>query len=142
MEEKKHPEKRTLRPRPVSKSSVKSTMMTSYRSSYKRHDRTKEKEQGRSLSHSKNHKSPAAADRTTSTSGSQWIRFFFNKLAPSVGPKQFTDHMSSLKTLIKQHNEKSETLIEPIRLTFGDEEEGDKAKFGGKRTEEEKDGDL
>ncbi|GJT54137.1 hypothetical protein Tco_0989191 [Tanacetum coccineum] len=50
--------------------------------------------------------------------------------------------MSSLKTLIKQHNEKSETLIKPIRLTFGDEEEGDKAKSGGKRTEEEKDGDL
>ncbi|GKB51091.1 hypothetical protein Tco_0901844 [Tanacetum coccineum] len=50
--------------------------------------------------------------------------------------------MSLLKTLIKQHNEKSKTIIEPICLTFGDEEEGDKAKAGGKRTEEEKDGDL
>nr|GEW20420.1 hypothetical protein [Tanacetum cinerariifolium] len=55
---------------------------------------------------------------------------------------QILDHMSSLKILIKQHNEKSGTLIEPIRLTFGDEEEGDKAKAGGKRTEEEKDEDL
>ncbi|GJW32019.1 hypothetical protein Tco_0052051 [Tanacetum coccineum] len=44
--------------------------------------------------------------------------------------------------LIKQHNEKSGTLIEPIRLTFGDEEEGDKAKACDKGTEEEKDEDL
>ncbi|GJT50392.1 hypothetical protein Tco_0976549 [Tanacetum coccineum] len=41
MTEKKHPEKRTLRPRPVSKSSVRSTMMTSCRSSWKRHVRTR-----------------------------------------------------------------------------------------------------
>ncbi|GJT99823.1 hypothetical protein Tco_1110162, partial [Tanacetum coccineum] len=50
--------------------------------------------------------------------------------------------MSSLKALIKQHNEKSGTLIEPIRLTFGDEEEGDKAKACDKGTEEKKDEDL
>ncbi|GJS81600.1 hypothetical protein Tco_0748141 [Tanacetum coccineum] len=39
--------------------------------------------------------------------------------------------MSSLKALIKQHTERFRTLIEPIRLTFGDVEEGDKAKTGG-----------
>ncbi|GJV34123.1 reverse transcriptase domain-containing protein [Tanacetum coccineum] len=43
MAEKKHLEKRTLRPRPVFKSSVKSTMMTSCRSSWKRHAKTREK---------------------------------------------------------------------------------------------------
>ncbi|GJU33955.1 hypothetical protein Tco_1182309 [Tanacetum coccineum] len=43
---------------------------------------------------------------------------------------QILNHMSSLK------------LIEPIRLTFGDEEEGDKAKACDKGTEEKKDEDL
>nr|GEU29639.1 reverse transcriptase domain-containing protein [Tanacetum cinerariifolium] len=55
---------------------------------------------------------------------------------------QILDHMASLKALIKHYNEKSETLMEPIRLTFGDEEDGDKLKAGGKGTEEEKDEDL
>ncbi|GJX18843.1 hypothetical protein Tco_0221520 [Tanacetum coccineum] len=55
---------------------------------------------------------------------------------------QIMDHISLLKALIKQHKEKSGTLIESIRLTFSDNEEGDKAKTNGKITEEEKDEDL
>nr|GEW00471.1 reverse transcriptase domain-containing protein [Tanacetum cinerariifolium] len=34
---------------------------------------------------------------------------------------QIINHVSSLETLIKQHNEKSGTLITPIRLNFGEE---------------------
>ncbi|GKB79959.1 reverse transcriptase domain-containing protein [Tanacetum coccineum] len=34
---------------------------------------------------------------------------------------QILNHVSSLETLIKQHNEKCGTLITPIRLTFGEE---------------------
>ncbi|GJZ98024.1 hypothetical protein Tco_0670477 [Tanacetum coccineum] len=55
---------------------------------------------------------------------------------------QILDHMSSLKALIKQHNERSGILIEPIRLTFGDEEECDKGKKVDKGDEEEEDEDL
>ncbi|GJZ73515.1 hypothetical protein Tco_0637661 [Tanacetum coccineum] len=36
--------------------------------------------------------------------------------------------MSSLKALIKQHNERSRTLIEPIRLSFGEKGEDGKEK--------------
>ncbi|GKC10262.1 reverse transcriptase domain-containing protein [Tanacetum coccineum] len=41
---------------------------------------------------------------------------------------QILNHVSSLETLIKQHNEKSGALITPIRLTFGEEVDGDKGK--------------
>ncbi|GKF84044.1 hypothetical protein Tco_0248942 [Tanacetum coccineum] len=34
---------------------------------------------------------------------------------------QILNHVSSLETLIKQHNKKCGTLITPIRLTFGEE---------------------
>ncbi|GJX42244.1 hypothetical protein Tco_0257234 [Tanacetum coccineum] len=49
--------------------------------------------------------------------------------------------MSSLKALIKQHNERAGTLVEPIRLTFGDEEVV-KARTDGKGVEEKKEDDL
>nr|GEV88570.1 hypothetical protein [Tanacetum cinerariifolium] len=57
-----------------------------------------------------------------------------------TGPEQFTldqplrlqdqilNHVSSLETLIKEHNEKAGALITPIRLTFGEEVDGDKGK--------------
>ncbi|GJU88669.1 reverse transcriptase domain-containing protein [Tanacetum coccineum] len=41
---------------------------------------------------------------------------------------QILNHVSSLETLIKQHNEKSGALITPIRLTFGEEADGNKGK--------------
>ncbi|GJU81536.1 hypothetical protein Tco_1283901 [Tanacetum coccineum] len=44
---------------------------------------------------------------------------------------QILNHVSSLETLIKQHNEKSGTLITPIRLTFGEEVNGDRVKDKG-----------
>ncbi|GJS82207.1 hypothetical protein Tco_0748748 [Tanacetum coccineum] len=43
--------------------------------------------------------------------------------------------MSSLKSLIMQHNERSGTLVEPIRMTFGDEEVV-KARTDGKGIDE------
>ncbi|GJX00957.1 hypothetical protein Tco_0184870 [Tanacetum coccineum] len=46
------------------------------------------------------------------------------------------DHMSSLKSLINQHNERSGTLIKPIRLTFGDEGKDDKGKDDDEKAEE------
>ncbi|GJS31751.1 hypothetical protein Tco_0492371 [Tanacetum coccineum] len=49
--------------------------------------------------------------------------------------------MSSLKSLITQHNERSETLVEPIQLTF-DDEEVDKAKTDGKGIKEKGKEDL
>ncbi|GJR75736.1 hypothetical protein Tco_0088101 [Tanacetum coccineum] len=55
---------------------------------------------------------------------------------------QILDHVSSLKALIKQHNERSGTLIEPIRLSFGDEEGNDKGKKVDKGTENMRDEDL
>ncbi|GJR02453.1 reverse transcriptase domain-containing protein [Tanacetum coccineum] len=55
---------------------------------------------------------------------------------------QILNHISSLKNLIKQHNEKAVTLITPIRLTFGEEREGDKGKDKGKGPVEEVDEDL
>ncbi|GJR21897.1 reverse transcriptase domain-containing protein [Tanacetum coccineum] len=51
---------------------------------------------------------------------------------------QILDHISSLETLIKKHNDKAGTPITPIRLTFGDEGKGDK----GKGPAEEADEDL
>ncbi|GKF04461.1 reverse transcriptase domain-containing protein [Tanacetum coccineum] len=47
--------------------------------------------------------------------------------------------MSSLKELIKQHNERFGTLIEPTRLSFGDEEVNDKGKNAEKGIENTKD---
>ncbi|GKB24034.1 reverse transcriptase domain-containing protein, partial [Tanacetum coccineum] len=55
---------------------------------------------------------------------------------------QILNHISSLETLIKQHNEKAGTLITPIRLTFGEEVEGNKGKDKGKGLREEVDEDL
>ncbi|GJZ72720.1 hypothetical protein Tco_0636866 [Tanacetum coccineum] len=55
---------------------------------------------------------------------------------------QILNHISSLETLIKEHNAKSGAPITPIRLTFGDEEGGDKGKDKGKGPVEEVDGDL
>ncbi|GJS80071.1 plant cysteine oxidase 2-like protein, partial [Tanacetum coccineum] len=43
-----------------------------------------------------------------------------NDHSPSL-QDQILNHISSLKTLIKEHNKKAGTLITPIRLTFGDE---------------------
>ncbi|GJS39514.1 reverse transcriptase domain-containing protein [Tanacetum coccineum] len=40
---------------------------------------------------------------------------------PNQSPSLQDYHVSSLETLIKQHNEKCGTLITPIRLTFGEE---------------------
>ncbi|GKC72199.1 DNA polymerase delta small subunit [Tanacetum coccineum] len=100
-------------------------------------------EQGKGLSYSKNHKSPTAGptpDPVTPVN-----LFARNDDNPNNLPSlqdQILDHMFSLKALIKHHNEKSGTLMEPIRLTFDDEEEGDKAKACSKGTEEEKEEDL
>nr|GFC24942.1 reverse transcriptase domain-containing protein [Tanacetum cinerariifolium] len=55
---------------------------------------------------------------------------------------QILDHVSSLKALIKQHNERCGTLIEPIRLSFGDEDGSDKGKGVDKGDEDAKDEDL
>ncbi|GKB59586.1 hypothetical protein Tco_0915772 [Tanacetum coccineum] len=55
---------------------------------------------------------------------------------------QILDHVSSLKALIKQHNERSGTLIEPIRLTLSEKDGGDKGKGIDKGAEEEDDEDL
>nr|GEU69933.1 hypothetical protein [Tanacetum cinerariifolium] len=45
--------------------------------------------------------------------------------------------MSSLKALIKQHNERSRPQIKPIHLSFGDEENDDKGKDGDRKDGEE-----
>ncbi|GKD97309.1 hypothetical protein Tco_1381206 [Tanacetum coccineum] len=55
---------------------------------------------------------------------------------------QILNHISSLETLIKEHNTKFGAPITPIRLTFGDEEGGDKGKDKGKGPVEEVDEDL
>nr|GEV88528.1 hypothetical protein [Tanacetum cinerariifolium] len=56
---------------------------------------------------------------------------------------QILNHISSLETLIKEHNEKAGTLITPIRLTFGNEDEQDDTrKDKGKGPAEEVDEDL
>nr|GEU61937.1 reverse transcriptase domain-containing protein [Tanacetum cinerariifolium] len=54
---------------------------------------------------------------------------------------QILDQMSSLKALIKQHNDRAETLVEPIRLTFSDEGVV-KARTDGKGVEEKDEVDL
>ncbi|GKD31524.1 hypothetical protein Tco_1242302 [Tanacetum coccineum] len=64
-----------------------------------------------------------------------------NDHSPSL-QDQILNHISSLETLIKEHNEKAGTPITPIRLTFGDEGEGDKGKDKGKGPAEETDEDL
>nr|GEX33742.1 reverse transcriptase domain-containing protein [Tanacetum cinerariifolium] len=63
------------------------------------------------------------------------------KNSPSL-QDQILEHISSLKGLIKQHNKNFGTLIEPIRLTFGDEEDNNKVKTRHKRDKDEKDEDL
>ncbi|GJX80057.1 hypothetical protein Tco_0328206 [Tanacetum coccineum] len=50
--------------------------------------------------------------------------------------------MSSLKALIKQHNEQSGALIQPIRLSFDDEERSGKGKGVDGRFKDEQDEDL
>nr|GEV93717.1 reverse transcriptase domain-containing protein [Tanacetum cinerariifolium] len=55
---------------------------------------------------------------------------------------QILNHISLLETLIKEHNEKARPLITPIRLTFGEEVEGDKGKDKGKELIEVEDEDL
>ncbi|GKE42751.1 hypothetical protein Tco_1470035 [Tanacetum coccineum] len=55
---------------------------------------------------------------------------------------QILNHISSLETLIKQHNEKARTLITPIRLTFDEEGDSSKRKDKGKGPVEEVDDDL
>nr|GEY17444.1 reverse transcriptase domain-containing protein [Tanacetum cinerariifolium] len=55
---------------------------------------------------------------------------------------QILNHIYSLETLIKQHNEKAKTLITPIRLTFGEEGDSRKGKDKGKGPVEEVDDDL
>ncbi|GJT09010.1 hypothetical protein Tco_0843472 [Tanacetum coccineum] len=55
---------------------------------------------------------------------------------------QILDHFSSLKALIKQHNEKSGTGIEPIRLTFGNDEEVKARRGVVKEVGEKRDEDL
>ncbi|GJR22172.1 hypothetical protein Tco_0970699 [Tanacetum coccineum] len=55
---------------------------------------------------------------------------------------QILDHVSSLKALIKQHNKRSETLIEPIHLSFGDEDGSDKGKCVDKGVGDAEDEDL
>ncbi|GJX64014.1 hypothetical protein Tco_0298357 [Tanacetum coccineum] len=55
---------------------------------------------------------------------------------------QILDHVSSPKALIKQHNERFGTLIEPIRLSFGEEDENDKVKRANKKVEDACDEDL
>ncbi|GKE52361.1 reverse transcriptase domain-containing protein, partial [Tanacetum coccineum] len=64
-----------------------------------------------------------------------------NDHSPSL-QDQILDHISSLETLIKKHNDNARTPITPIRLTFGDEGEGDKGKDKGKGPAEETDEDL
>nr|GEX89347.1 reverse transcriptase domain-containing protein [Tanacetum cinerariifolium] len=54
---------------------------------------------------------------------------------------QILSHISSLETLIKEHNERAGTLITPIRLTFDREVESNKGK-DNKGSGEEKDEDL
>ncbi|GJU87168.1 reverse transcriptase domain-containing protein [Tanacetum coccineum] len=52
-------------------------------------------------------------------------------ITPNQSPSlqdQILNHVSSLETLIRQHNEKSGTLITPIRLTFGEEVDTNKGK--------------
>ncbi|GJY27395.1 multidrug resistance-associated protein 5 [Tanacetum coccineum] len=54
---------------------------------------------------------------------------------------QILEQMSSLKALIKHHNNRVGTLVEPIRLTFGDEEVV-KARTDGKGVEEKEEKEL
>ncbi|GJS36329.1 putative reverse transcriptase domain-containing protein [Tanacetum coccineum] len=55
---------------------------------------------------------------------------------------QILNHIFSLETLIKQHNEKARTLITPIHLTFSEEGDSNKGKDKGKRPVKEVDDDL
>nr|GEW99029.1 hypothetical protein [Tanacetum cinerariifolium] len=55
---------------------------------------------------------------------------------------QILDHVSSLKSLIKKHNERPETLIKPIHLSFSDEDGSDKRKGVDKGSRDAEDEDL
>nr|GEW76363.1 reverse transcriptase domain-containing protein [Tanacetum cinerariifolium] len=55
---------------------------------------------------------------------------------------QILSHISSLETLIRQHNERVETPITPIRLTFTEEREGSKGKNDNQGPGDERDEDL
>ncbi|GJX53731.1 reverse transcriptase domain-containing protein [Tanacetum coccineum] len=55
---------------------------------------------------------------------------------------QILNHISLLEALIKQHNEKAETLITHIRLTFGEEGDSSKGQDKGKGLMEEAGDDL
>ncbi|GKD96717.1 hypothetical protein Tco_1380614 [Tanacetum coccineum] len=55
---------------------------------------------------------------------------------------QILDQMSSLKALIKQHNERSRAMIRPIRLSVDDEDGGGKGKGIDRSFGDEKDEDL
>nr|GEV58053.1 reverse transcriptase domain-containing protein [Tanacetum cinerariifolium] len=55
---------------------------------------------------------------------------------------QILSHVSSLETLIKQHNEKSGKLVTPIHLTFGEEADSNKGKDKEKGATEGVDDDL
>nr|GFA54693.1 hypothetical protein [Tanacetum cinerariifolium] len=59
-----------------------------------------------------------------------------NDHSPSL-QDQILNHITSLETLIKEHNEKAGTPITPIRLTFGDEGECDKGKGATEETDED-----
>ncbi|GKB35286.1 hypothetical protein Tco_0880228 [Tanacetum coccineum] len=65
-----------------------------------------------------------------------------NDHSPSL-QDQILNHISSLETIIKEHNEKDGALITPIRLTFGNEDEHDDTrKEKGKGPAEKVDEDL
>ncbi|GJW29364.1 reverse transcriptase domain-containing protein [Tanacetum coccineum] len=69
----------------------------------------------------------------------------FNPTTPNQSPSlqdQILNHISSLETLIKQHNEKAGALITPIRLTFSEEGDSSKGKCKEKGAAEEMDDDL
>nr|GEW19720.1 hypothetical protein [Tanacetum cinerariifolium] len=70
----------------------------------------------------------------SATSINQVTRNDDNKNDSSSLQDQILDHVFSLKALIKQHNKRSGTLIEPIRLSFEDGKGNDK----GKNTNEER----
>nr|GEW23243.1 reverse transcriptase domain-containing protein [Tanacetum cinerariifolium] len=59
-----------------------------------------------------------------------------NDHSPSL-QDQIMNHITSLETLINEHNEKAGTPITLIRLTFGDKGEGDKGKGPTEDTDED-----
>ncbi|GJZ49985.1 hypothetical protein Tco_0604175 [Tanacetum coccineum] len=80
-------------------------------------------------------KKPLTPRRNLTRSTAEWTW-----LRPEAD--QILDHVSSLKALIKQHNERFGTLIEPIHLSFGDEDGSDKGKGVEKGVGDAEDEDL